>query len=135
MTGSPTSHRPTAKTSILALAALGIVFGDIGTSPLYAMRETFNGHGHELAVNATNVYGVLSLIMWSLLIVITVKYLAFVMRANNQGEGGILALTALIRRDGDDGGKGRRHVLLMIGLFGTALLYGDAAITPAISVL
>ena len=127
-------HHPKARNSLLALAALGIVFGDIGTSPLYAMRETFNGHGHELAVTTTNVYGVLSLIMWSLLIVITIKYLAFVMRADNEGEGGILALTALVRRDGE-GDRGRRHLLLMVGLFGTALLYGDAAITPAISVL
>ncbi|HEX2575999.1 MAG TPA: KUP/HAK/KT family potassium transporter, partial [Aquihabitans sp.] len=128
----PHSHGA-AGTPLLALGALGIVFGDIGTSPLYALRETFNGHGHELEVNATNVYGVLSLIMWSLLIVITVKYLAFVMRADNEGEGGILALTALLRRDGHTGK--RRKSLLLIGLFGTALLYGDAAITPAISVL
>ncbi len=129
-------HLPSrAGTPLLALAALGIVFGDIGTSPLYAMRETFNGHGHELAVTPTNVYGVLSLIMWALMIVITIKYLAFVMRADNGGEGGILALTALVRRnEAAGGGRGRRG-LVMVGLFGTALLYGDAAITPAISVL
>ena len=118
---------------LLALGALGIVFGDIGTSPLYALRETFGGHSHELAVDPTNIYGVLSIILWSLLLVITVKYLIFVMRADNEGEGGILALTALIRRN-DAPGRGR-YALVMVGLVGTALLYGDAAITPAISVL
>ncbi|QYG95094.1 potassium transporter Kup [Iamia sp. SCSIO 61187] len=127
-------HGPGGGTPALALGALGIVFGDIGTSPLYALRETFEGHGHELHVNPVNVYGVLSLITWSLIIVISIKYLAFVMRADNEGEGGILALTALLRRDGETS-KGRRKALLLLGLFGTALLYGDAAITPAISVL
>ena len=127
-------HGPTGGTPALALGALGIVFGDIGTSPLYALRETFEGHGHELRVNEANVYGVLSLITWSLIIVISIKYLAFVMKADNEGEGGILALTALLRRDGTTF-TGRRKALLLLGLFGTALLYGDAAITPAISVL
>ncbi|HEV7722040.1 MAG TPA: KUP/HAK/KT family potassium transporter, partial [Iamia sp.] len=127
-------HGPTGGTPVLALGALGIVFGDIGTSPLYALRETFEGHGHELHVNEVNVYGVLSLITWSLIIVISIKYLAFVMKADNEGEGGILALTALLRRDGTTF-TGRRKALLLLGLFGTALLYGDAAITPAISVL
>ncbi|HXH57481.1 KUP/HAK/KT family potassium transporter, partial [Iamia sp.] len=130
--GGSTGRR--ASTPALAVGALGIVFGDIGTSPLYALRETFDGEGHELAVSTTNVYGALSLILWSLIVVITIKYLAFVMRADNGGEGGILALTALLRGD-DDPRRGRRWVLLLIGLFGTALLYGDAAITPAISVL
>ncbi len=125
---------PSIGTPALALAALGIVFGDIGTSPLYALRETFEGHGHELVVDPTNVYGVLSLITWSLIIVISIKYLMFVMRADNEGEGGILALTALVRREGA-AFTGRRRVLLLLGLFGTALLYGEAAITPAISVL
>lgn len=127
-------HGPAGGTPALALAALGIVFGDIGTSPLYALRETFHGHGHVLPVTETNVLGVLSLITWSLIIVISIKYLAFVMRADNEGEGGILALTALLRRGGE-GWTGRRRILLLVGLFGTALLYGDAAITPAISVL
>jgi KUP system potassium uptake protein len=126
-------HGPGGSTTALALAALGIVFGDIGTSPLYALRETFEGHGHELRVDEVNVMGVLSLITWSLIIVISIKYLMFVMRADNEGEGGILALTALLRRDG--AWSGRRKMLLLVGLFGTALLYGDAAITPAISVL
>ncbi len=117
----------------LSLGALGIVFGDIGTSPLYAFRESFEGAGHELAVTDQNVLGVLSLIFWSLLLVIAVKYLAFVMRADNDGEGGILALTALVTPPGTV--RQRRWLLVLVGLFGTALLYGDGMITPAISVL
>jgi len=120
---------------LLALGALGVVYGDIGTSPLYAFRESFH-EGHDIAIVAVNILGVLSLIFWSLIIVITIKYLVFVMRADNHGEGGILALTALI------GAKSRvllagtqRWTLVMLGLFGTALLYGDGMITPAISVL
>ncbi len=88
---------PSLSTTALTIGALGIVFGDIGTSPLYAMRESFDGGGHTLAVSEANVHGILSLILWSLLIVISVKYLAFVMRADNEGEGGILALTVLLR--------------------------------------
>jgi KUP system potassium uptake protein len=114
----------------LALGALGVVFGDIGTSPLYAMRETF--HFNHLAATRGNVLGVLSIVFWSLLLIITIKYLAFVMRADNRGEGGILALTSLI---GAPGTRRRRWTLIFIGLFGAALLYGDGAITPAISVL
>ena len=117
----------------VALAALGIVYGDIGTSPIYALRETFHGHGHELAVDETNVLGVLSLVFWALVLIISIKYLVFVMRADNDGEGGILALTSLATP------KGRlsqgRWALVLVGLFGTALLYGDGMITPAISVL
>lgn len=117
-----------------AVAALGIVFGDIGTSPLYALRESFLGH-EGLEVNEANVLGILSLIFWALVIVISIKYLALVMRADNGGEGGILALTALIA-PGRNGAAGRRHgVLILMGLFGTAILYGDGMITPAISVL
>ncbi len=123
----------------LTFGALGIVFGDIGTSPLYAMRETFRGHGHEIAVNSDNVLGVLSLIVWSLVVIISVKYVLFVMKADNGGEGGILALTSLVRPnvgpDGEPRKGGRRWVLILLGLFGTALLYGDGVITPAISVL
>jgi KUP system potassium uptake protein len=126
-------HTPEGPVALLALGALGIVYGDIGTSPLYAFRETFHGHGHELAVTETNVLGLLSLVFWSLVVVISIKYLLFVMRSDNNGEGGILALVALIR--GDDQPKSRRNTLILLGVFGTALLYGDAAITPAISVL
>ena len=122
------------RTALLALGALGVVYGDIGTSPLYAMRESFTGHAHQLTVDETNVLGILSLIFWSLIIIITIKYLAFVMKADNEGEGGILALTAIINPRGSNPSS-RRWALVLIGLFGTALLYGDGMITPAISVL
>ncbi len=115
----------------LALAALGVVFGDIGTSPLYALRESLGDHAGVRVVEA-DVLGVLSLIFWSLITVITLKYLVLVMRADNNGEGGILALSAQILRRG---GHRRRAILLILALFGTALLYGDGVITPAISVL
>jgi KUP system potassium uptake protein len=119
--------------------ALGVVYGDIGTSPLYAMRECFFGT-HSVPPTAENVLGVLSLIIYALLLVISLKYVVLVMRADNQGEGGILALTALIPgRRGEPGTASRlamgRPVLVALGIFGTALLYGDGMITPAISVL
>jgi KUP system potassium uptake protein len=117
--------------AFLTLASFGIVFGDIGTSPLYALRECFAGT-HPIPVSEANVLGVLSLIFWSLIITVSVKYLLFVMRADNGGEGGILALVALVRSRP----AGRTTpVLVAIGLFGAALLYGDGMITPAISVL
>jgi KUP system potassium uptake protein len=119
---------------ITSLTALGIVFGDIGTSPLYAFRESFHVAG-DLAINSANVLGILSLIFWSLVIVVTVKYLVFVMRADNHGEGGILALTALAVRPGRPALRPLAKGFLIIGIFGTALLYGDGIITPAISVL
>jgi KUP system potassium uptake protein len=123
----------------LTLTALGVVYGDIGTSVLYAMRECFFG-SHSVPPTHDNVLGVLSLIIYSLLLVISVKYIAIVMRADNHGEGGVLALTSLIpgRTDGK-GGSSRlatgRPLLIALGIFGTALLYGDGMITPAISVL
>ncbi len=115
------------------LAALGVVFGDIGTSPLYALRESFVGAGAPV-LNRPDLLGVLSLILWALVLVISVKYLSFVLRANNQGEGGIIALVALLnpwRRRRDE----PRYWLMVLGLFGACLLYGDGTITPAISVL
>lgn len=118
---------------VLSLAALGVVYGDIGTSPLYAMRECFHG-AHAIVPSPANILGVLSLIFWSLIIVISIKYLVFVLRAHNQGEGGILSLTALatpIRPSG----RTEHAFLIFIGIFGAALLYGDGIITPAISVL
>ena len=123
----------------LTLTALGVVYGDIGTSPLYAMRECFFGT-HSVSPTHANVLGVLSLIIYSLLLVISIKYVAIVMRADNQGEGGVLALTSLVPgRAGAAGGASRlavgRPVLIALGIFGTALLYGDGMITPAISVL
>jgi KUP system potassium uptake protein len=117
----------------LIVAALGVVYGDIGTSPLYAIRECFHGP-HAVAVTQEHVLGVLSLVFWSLIIVISIKYLMVVMRANNQGEGGIIALMALVG-DLDGRPSKRRWLIVTVGLFGAALLYGDGMITPAISVL
>jgi KUP system potassium uptake protein len=117
----------------LTVGALGIVYGDIGTSPLYALRECFHGT-HGIAPTRENVLGVLSLIFWSLTLIISVKYLVFVMRADNKGEGGILALMALVSQQ--PGSRvGTRRGLIALGLFGAALLYGDGMITPAVSVL
>ncbi|HSG47173.1 MAG TPA: potassium transporter Kup [Longimicrobiales bacterium] len=119
---------------LLSLAAVGIVYGDIGTSPIYALRESFHpSHGIEAV--APNVLGVLSLIFWSLVLVISVKYLGFILRADNQGEGGIIALTALVSPPSGEGVTRNHRMLGMVGLFGAALLYGDSMITPAISVL
>ncbi|WP_324808053.1 potassium transporter Kup [Sphingomonas sp. LY29] len=121
----------------LAVGAIGIVFGDIGTSPIYAFRETFAGH-HTLAPDALHIYGVLSLIFWSMMIIVTFKYVMLIMRADNKGEGGSLALLALINRSaGDDGAKKKKWTagIIMLGVFATALFYGDSMITPAISVL
>ncbi|HJU05111.1 MAG TPA: potassium transporter Kup [Nitrospiraceae bacterium] len=120
--------------STLALAALGVVYGDIGTSPLYALRECFHP-SHSLAVTDAHVLGVLSLIIWSLLLVVTVKYLVFVLRADNEGEGGILALMALSQRHKGHIPSRRLEVVVVLGLLGAALVYGDGIITPAISVL
>jgi len=125
---------PSRAPGLLALGALGVVYGDIGTSPLYAFRESLDGAGHELGVVPVNVLGILSLIFWALIMIISVKYLLFVMRADNDGEGGILALTALVAPPSRTGRGGRRG-LVVLGLFGAALLYGDGMITPAISVL
>jgi len=113
----------------LSLGALGVVYGDIGTSPLYGMRECFAG-SHAVAVSRLNVLGVLSLIFWALIIIISIKYLVFIVRADNRGEGGILALMALVRTE-----RQRRWLLVALGLFGAALLYGDGMISPAMAVL
>ena len=125
------TRRPGSRLPFLVLAALGVVYGDIGTSPLYALRECFAGT-HAMPVTQTNVLGALSLVFWSLIVIVSVKYLLFVMRADNGGEGGILALVALVRAKVSSEGHG---ALIVIGLFGAALLYGDGMITPAISVL
>ncbi|MBZ0097386.1 MAG: potassium transporter Kup [Sulfuricella sp.] len=115
----------------LALAALGIVYGDIGTSPLYALKEVFAGT-HPVPVNPANILGILSLVVWSLVIVVSIKYVAFIMRADNRGEGGIMALMALALRKSE----GReRSAIMLAGIVGAALFYGDGVITPAISVL
>jgi KUP system potassium uptake protein len=133
---SPSIHGSTPPTArhgtgvaVLALAALGVVYGDIGTSPLYAIKECF-GPEYGLTPHHENVLGILSLVFWSLVIVIVVKYLTFIMRADNRGEGGTFALLALLRATDRP-----RSRLMALGLFGAALLYGDGVITPAISVL
>jgi KUP system potassium uptake protein len=127
--GTPRSSLPA-----LALAALGVVYGDIGTSPLYTLKEVFASSHHPLPLTPGNVLGILSLILWSLIIVVSVKYVGFVMRADNRGEGGIMALIALAL--GDAQGQPRREKFVMIiGMLGAAMFYGDGMITPAISVL
>jgi KUP system potassium uptake protein len=128
-------HRPAAEANptgrrlaILSVTALGVVYGDIGTSPLYAFRACFSPE-YGLPRTGATVYGVLSLIVWSLILIVSVKYILVIMRLDNRGEGGILALLALVRQ------KRHHRTLIALGLFGTALLYGDGIITPAISVL
>jgi KUP system potassium uptake protein len=118
----------------LALGAVGIVFGDIGTSPIYAFRETFAGH-HPLAPDRLHIYGVLSLIFWSMMLVVTLKYVMTIMRADNKGEGGSLALLALINRNMERTDRRWTRGIVLLGVFATALFYGDSMITPAISVL
>ena len=134
---SASAHQPSVPRgrylATLSIVALGVVYGDIGTSPLYAIRECFYGP-HAVAPTRDHVLGVLSLIFWALVLVISVKYLVFVLRADNQGEGGILALTALATPISPTG-RSERPLLVLIGIFGAALLYGDGIITPAISVL
>ncbi len=133
-----THHGPEEKPrgkylAVLSLAALGVVYGDIGTSPIYALRESLHG-SYGIETTSAAVLGVLSLIFWSLILVISIKYLGFVLMADNNGEGGIIALTALVAPRGGSA-SGPRSLLVMAGLFGAALLYGDSMITPAISVL
>ncbi len=123
--------RPPSALLPLTLTAVGVVYGDIGTSPLYTIRECFAG-SHSVAPTHENVLGVLSLIIYALLVVISVKYIAIVMRADNHGEGGILALTALVPAGV---ARSTKPVLIGLGIFGAALLYGDGMITPAITVL
>lgn len=120
--------------AVLTISALGVVYGDIGTSPLYALRECFAGE-HGVAPTSAHVLGVLSLIFWSLILIVSLKYLTIVLRATNKGEGGILALMALAFPRHSPGASRRRALLMGLGVFGAALLYGDGMITPAISVL
>ncbi len=128
-----TAETESQRLPALTLAALGVVYGDIGTSPLYAIKEVFGGAHHAVPITPDNVLGILSLLVWTLILVVTVKYAAFIMRANNHGEGGIMALIALVHRNAQSAQQTR--VLVMLGLFGAALFYGDGIITPAISVL
>src|SRR5437763_3976345 len=126
------AHAPQQGLPMLALGAIGIVFGDIGTSPLYAMKESFIGP-HPLAVDRAHIFGVLSLIFWTLMMIVTVKYVLLAMRADNKGEGGSFALLSLLSRKLP--GKSWTRGLVLLGVLATALFYGDAIITPAISVL
>lgn len=126
-----TASAPRQSALTLLIAATGVVYGDIGTSPLYTLREVFN---YGVQPNHDGVLGVLSLIIWSLVWVVSIKYVLFILRADNDGEGGVMALTALAQRAARDYPRLRR-VLLMLGLFGAALFFGDSMITPAISVL
>ena len=129
----PSSASHGGQLATITIAAIGVVYGDIGTSPLYAMRECFSG-SYFVSPTHDNVLGILSLIFWSLIIVISIKYIIFVMRADNRGEGGILALMALVLHH-FRGTDRQRQRLIMMGLFGATLFYGDGVITPAISVL
>ena len=129
------NRRASAQTA-LALGALGVVFGDIGTSPLYTVQTVFNpGDPHPVKVTEDSIFGIISLIFWAVTIVVTITYVLLVMRADNDGEGGIMALIALIRRRALPGGRRAKVVLAALGIFGASLFFGDSMITPAISVL
>ena len=131
-----TVKRPGTAQTALAVGALGVVFGDIGTSPLYTIQTVFNpGDPHPVKVTEDSIFGIISLIFWSVTIIVTVTYVLFVMRADNDGEGGIMALIALIRRRALPGGRRAKVVLAALGIFGASLFFGDSMITPAISVL
>ncbi len=125
-------HKPALPA--LALAALGVVFGDIGTSPLYTMKEVFSAGTHPVVLNAGNVYGILSLITWALIFIVSIKYVAFIMRADNRGEGGIMALLALASRN-SHGNRAKQRNIMLLGILGACMFYADGMITPAISVL
>ncbi len=120
--------------ALLALTAIGVVYGDIGTSPLYAIREAFHGP-HAIPVTPGNVLGVLSLIFWSLVLIVTIKYHIVIIRADNKGEGGVLALMALVQGRRLVRGLSPRRIIIVLGIFGAALMYADGALTPAISVM
>ena len=129
---SATGHK--AKLPAITLAALGVVFGDIGTSPLYTIKEVFAAGHHPVPLNDVNMYGILSLIVWSLIMVVAVKYVAFIMRADNRGEGGIMALLALASQNAA-GNQQKLRVIMLLGILGACMFYADGMITPAISVL
>src|SRR6476469_6185875 len=132
--GDPSRHHHAGGRMLpLALGALGIVFGDIGTSPLYAMQTVFSIEHNTVRANRSDVLGVISMVLWSITLVVSMKYVSLAMRADNDGEGGILALVALLRRHLQ--GTRRLAAVMVMGVLGAALFYGDAVITPAISVM
>jgi KUP system potassium uptake protein len=128
------SPRINKKIILLAIASIGVVFGDIGTSPLYAIKACFHGK-HAIDPSMMNILGVLSLIFWSITVVVSIKYLTFILRADNRGEGGIFALVSLLNTSDKKLSRFIQAVLLLAGILGAGLLYGDGVITPAISVL
>ncbi|TXI78651.1 MAG: potassium transporter Kup [Dechloromonas sp.] len=130
---SPSSPASGKQLAAIALAALGVVYGDIGTSPLYAMKEVFAGN-HPIPVTEANIFGSLSLFFWALIIVVSVKYVSFIMRADNRGEGGIMALIALALHEAEHKPK-QAKAIMIVGILGAAMFYGDGMVTPAISVL
>ncbi len=136
MSADTAGRTRTPARAALTVGALGVVFGDIGTSPIYTIQTVFNPEDpHPVAASTESVYGIISLIFWSVTIIVTVKYVLLVMRADNDGEGGILALITLIRRQGSPGGGRTKATLAALGIFGASLFFGDSIITPAISVL
>ena len=125
-------HENKSRPATVIVGAIGVVFGDIGTSPLYALKETFAGH-HPIAVDPASILGVLSLVFWTIMALVTLKYVAIIMRADNRGEGGSLALLARVTELTKDSRV--TWFVTMLGIFAAALFYGDSMITPAISVL
>src|ERR1700712_2441234 len=133
MTTMTHAHERKQPLPALALAAIGVVFGDIGTSPLYALKEAFS-KSHGIALNEASILGVISLLFWAIVIVVGIKYVLFVMRADNNGEGGVLALMTLALRTLKESGRVSKS-LMMLGILGACMFYGDAVITPAMSVI
>ncbi len=131
---APPAHPRGRYLARLSLLALGVVYGDIGTSPLYALQQAFHGQ-HGIPVTQGNVLGVLSLIFWALILIVTVKYHVVIIRADNKGEGGVLALMAMVQGSRIARGLSPRRIMIVLGIFGAALLYADGALTPAVSVL
>jgi KUP system potassium uptake protein len=136
---APPEHEARGSMSVrpaIVLAALGVVFGDIGTSPIYTVQTLFSPRDpHPVPLNEQNIYGVVSLIFWAIMLIVTLTYVSLVMRADNDGEGGIMALIALLRRWGSETRHRTALLLAGLGVFGAALFFGDSMITPAISVL
>ena len=127
------AHEHKTSLQLLVLGALGVVYGDIGTSPLYAFKELFAGN-HPIPLTEANVFGGLSMIFWALMIIVSLKYIVFILRADNRGEGGMMALIALALHEAQGKPKRARWIMLA-GILGTAMFYGDGMVTPAISVL